>query len=115
MVKILVVAPLEKPYVKEIENSLKAMQDIVGGYIESVGLEDEDYVSIICNEEGKLDGLPPNRRFYDDIICGTFFISRIDDEGETISLTDEDIQKYTEQFALYSNKFPPVIGMSRRW
>ena len=38
---------------------LEQMQDIVGGYIEVVGLTDE--VLMVVNEEGKLNNLPLNK------------------------------------------------------
>jgi hypothetical protein len=47
--------------------NLKAMQDLVGGYIECVALNPPvvelgaTFVYMIVNEEGKLDGLPVNR------------------------------------------------------
>tara|TARA_Y100000592_G_C5481421_1_gene325793 strand:+ start:5029 stop:5274 length:246 start_codon:yes stop_codon:yes gene_type:complete len=40
------------------ENSLKQMQDAVGGYIELVRLTDDDIM--IVNEEGLIFGLPVN-------------------------------------------------------
>lgn len=41
----------------------------------------------------------PNRRYVDDIICGPFFICAEGEAGEFISLTDEQIEKYSKQFA----------------
>ena len=40
--------------------SLKEMQTIVGGYIEIVTDRNGDY--LVCNEEGKLMGLPINHK-----------------------------------------------------
>lgn len=51
-------------------NSLKNFQMAVGGYIETVSLA-EDLV-IICNEEGRLKGLP-----YNCTICGVSFVGDI--------------------------------------
>lgn len=101
--KVLVVEPGIKPYVKEIDGSLKSMQDIVGGLIECVGIADG--IDIFCNEEGKINGLEPNRDLFmfdiPDIIFGTFFVCGVDDEeGDSISLTDEQIQQYTQVFGL---------------
>ena len=57
----------------------------------------------VCNEEGKIDGLPMNRALYDenheiyDIIAGPAFIC--DCSGENFgSLSDEQIKKYSRQF-----------------
>ena len=54
------------------------------------------------NEEGKLKGLPLNRRVAElnDVIRGPFFISRYNEEGETVDVTPEDIKKYSRRFAL---------------
>ena len=75
---ILVVEPMKPPTVQEIDSSLESMQKIVGGDIEAVYPFD-DPVAIVCNEEGKMLGLPMNRAMTDesgvpyDIVCGTFF------------------------------------------
>ena len=58
----------------------------------------------ICNEEGKLLGLPMNRALTDefgvpyDIVCGTFFVVGIGDEDFT-SLTEQQIEKYRKKYA----------------
>lgn len=99
MINVLIVEPNELPYEKEIPNTLEAKQEIVGGYIECTSLLDDDSVSIICNEEGKINGLPLNRCIGHDIIAGTFIIAGDDYEnGEFKSLTDEQIKKYKERF-----------------
>jgi len=86
------------PKVMDIAGGLKPMQDLVGGYIENVTLEEG--VGLICNEEGKLTGLPLNRQVpeLNDIIRGPFFISRYNDEGETVDITDADVKEYTKRF-----------------
>lgn len=55
--KILVIKPNEKVQVREIEGELEEMQEIVGGHIETVPLEEKPELLIVCNEEGKLLGL----------------------------------------------------------
>ncbi len=96
-IKVLVVEPQKQPYVKEIEKDYRAMQAIVGGRIEYAYLSDDAH--IYCNEEGKLLGLEWNRKLENrDIIAGTFFICSDDGYGDDISLTDEQIEKYTERF-----------------
>lgn len=51
--KAIAIRPGEKLQVIEIENSLKALQDFVGGYIQAVPVGDQ---VVICNEEGRLQG-----------------------------------------------------------
>lgn len=100
--KILVVEPMQPCRVQEIPHTLEAMWQIVGGHIESVSFQRE---AIICNEAGKLRGLPYNRPLLDesglpmDILQGTFFVTGVDGERFT-SLTDEQIQRYKD---LYDN------------
>ena len=55
------------------------------------------FVSFVINEEGKINGMQGNRRLENDIIAGPFFIIR-DDGEDYSSLTNEDINKYMEQF-----------------
>ena len=99
---ILVVEPMKTPTVQEIDGSLESMQRIVGGDIEAVYPFD-DPVAIVCNEEGKMLGLPMNRALTDesgvlyDIVCGTFFVVGIGDEDFT-SLTEQQIEEYTRRF-----------------
>ena len=59
------------PEVVEIENTLEAMQKVVGGYIESVHVRTD--CVMICNEEGRLMGLPFNFSLGSDNIVGDVF------------------------------------------
>ena len=60
------------PEVIEVENTLKALQDEVGGYIETVTIASDAVV--ICNEEGRLCGLPYNCRFVVVDFVGTILV-----------------------------------------
>lgn len=88
----------------EIENSLKSLQSYVDGYIEVIRPFDDEDVVMILNEEGKINGLAPNRALMDenrdviDIIAGDFLIAGVDDEGEFTSLNKAQIRKYTKMF-----------------
>ena len=62
-ISVLLVEPNKYPKMVEIDDTLEAMQEVVGGDIEEY-MPFEDEVAIICNEEGKLIGLPPNRAIY---------------------------------------------------
>ena len=52
----------------------------------------------MCNEEGKLIGLEPNRRLGKDILCGVFYVVAEDEQGNLISLTAEQERKYSNMF-----------------
>ena len=98
-IKCLLVKPYELPEEIEIDNTLEAKQKLVGGWIEQAFLPKDDSVVLICNEEGKIYGLPPNRDIGRDIIVGNFFLVGDDPElGEDRSLTEEQISKYTKYF-----------------
>ena len=107
MLRTLIVEPGKTPRVAEIEDSLEAKQKIVGGLIEPVFPPNhKDDVCLVCNEEGKLNGLPWNRpiRLEDgmiyDIIAGPFLILRAPIDSEDFeSLTDEQIEIYMHMYA----------------
>ena len=64
-IKVLLVEPEKYPKEIVIDDSLEAMQEVVGGDIEEYMPFDDD-VAIICNEEGKMIGLPLNRAIYSE-------------------------------------------------
>ena len=82
----------------EIKNlpTYESLNKTVEGYIEiiSVTINDESY-DIIMNEEGKLLNLPItaflNNGWLMDSLCGNLIISKHDDEGEMVSLTESEI------------------------
>lgn len=101
--RILVVEPTKDPYVKEIDGSLERMRAIVGGYIQAVEPFEDPNVLLVCNEDGKILGLPENRFLRDkdgrpyDIVRGTFFLAQ--SSGERLcSLADKHIQTYTRLY-----------------
>ena len=102
--KVLIVEPLTEPYVKEIDSSLESMQSVVGGLIQAIYPFEDSEVAVICNEEGKLNGLPLNRALIDDnsgeiydIVAGTFLITGLTDDNFG-SLNDEQVKKFSERF-----------------
>ncbi|UUM11959.1 DUF3846 domain-containing protein [Clostridiaceae bacterium HFYG-1003] len=71
---VLIVEHEKVPRMASITGDLNSLQQVVGGYIEAVYPYD-DPVAIVCHEEGKLIGLPLNRKLEDyDIIAGTFIV-----------------------------------------
>ena len=95
-ITVLKVEPGKAPEEVTIPNTLEAMQQMVGGLIEIVYL---DGVCLVCNEEGKLVGLEGNRRVGRDIISGTFFLAGDTDYGEFCSLTQEQLDQFSQRFA----------------
>lgn len=74
----------------DIDNTLQAFQKAVGGYVETVTLFED--VTLICNEEGRLIGLPYNMEFLGIHFVGSVLaVGRIEDEFR--SLTDEEFRR----------------------
>lgn len=102
--RILVVEPERRPEVREINDSLAEMQDIVGGLIQSIYPFD-DPVALVCNDEGRLMDLPANRglrgedgKIY-DIMFGVFFLCGAPaDSDHFTDLTPEQIEQYQKLF-----------------
>jgi len=100
--KVLMVEPNKAAYGAEISSSLRDMQEIVGGLIQAI-YPYEEPVALVCNDEGKLIGLPLNRALRDmdgdiyDIIAGTFFICGLD-EDSFASLSEEHMDKFIKEF-----------------
>lgn len=61
-----------EPEIVEVENSLEALQREVEGYIEVVTLPYS--AALICNEEGRILGLPDNGRVCGVDVVGTVLI-----------------------------------------
>ena len=101
-ISVLAVEPMKAPYIKEIEPGLESLQKEVGGLIQAV-YPYEDMVAVICNEEGKMNGLPLNRAIYNDdkemtdIIAGTFLVVGLGEENFT-GLSDGLQKKYADIF-----------------
>lgn len=90
----------------ELEDSLASMQRAVGGLIQAVYEPGGRNAALICNEEGKLLGLPLNRALRDedgeiyDAIAGTFFICGAPPDSENFtSLKDEQVAYWLRRFA----------------
>ncbi len=95
---VLVVEPGFFPYEKEIKG-LPDMNKIVGGSIEAIYPFREN-VAVVCNANGKNEGLEFNRsileRGYGGVF-GTFFVCGLGETSFT-SLTAEQMKTYMERF-----------------
>jgi len=101
-IRVIIKKPFEPAVVKEIDDGLKPLQEIVGGYIESADLPNMYNVFGYCNDEGLINGMSPNiyRPEWKDVIFGPLVFCGADEEGESISLTDEqiaDVMNYLSQ------------------
>ena len=64
--------PGAQPEIIEVDNTLAALQTEVGGYIETVTIASDAVV--ICNEEGRILGLPDNGRVCGVDVVGTVLV-----------------------------------------
>lgn len=112
--KILVLEPQKTPYEKEISDDISEMQKIVGGLIEPIYFEPKNDAIVFCNEEFLLHDFAPNRFVGNVLVHGTFFVvgNTRNEYGEwkSCSLTDEQIEKYTEQFWGYLIPFANIVS-----
>ena len=87
-----------KEQVKEIPNTLEALQEAVGGYITQVGHPELRGIGIICDEEGLLKRKDQNLwmenlGFGGQWLVGTIVFVGMGEDGEYASLTDEQIEQ----------------------
>mgnify|MGYP000575188681 FL=1 len=109
-ITVLLVEPGKYPKPIEIEDTLEAMQEVVGGDIEEY-MPFDDEVAIICNEEGKMNGSELNRAVYSkdkqilDVIAGKFFVAYAPFESESfLSMSKDLMKKYEDKFR-YPERF----------
>jgi len=95
-IKIITLRMGEPPCVEEMENTLDAMQEIVGGLITCLHLVPG--VDLWANDEG-FYACEPNRQVttdygYSQPIFGNMFIAANDGMGETVGLTDAQVVEW---------------------
>ena len=98
--KVIVKEPGADPEVRQVENTLAALQEIVGGPIEIVRYSPG--ISIICNEEGKIRHLERNfsfpREWLRIVIVGKALIAGMGKSGNYKSLTNSQIKLIQDGF-----------------
>ena len=96
---------------KEIDNTLEALQEIVGGYIEVPFLSKEFYnngIDVIVNEEGKfIKGLKPEIMIVDsktkeiiEVVYGSCIFASHNENGDTIGLNDKQIKLVLQELQM---------------
>jgi len=86
------------------EGSLKVLQDAVDGWVQAIDLKND--LTMWLNEEGKLEGYLTNSfatavfqaKFgaVDIVVGNVVFTGGTDDEGETLGLTDEQVEWFVK-------------------
>lgn len=89
--------PYQKPETVAIDKGLKPLQKIVNGGIDVVYLPNIDDIHGFCNDEGLLIGMEPNfyRPDYGDAIVGPAVFLGSGADGDSISLTPEQVKRIT--------------------
>jgi len=101
-IRVVVVDPGRPPEVREVDNTVEAAQEIVGGYVAFLHLERG--VKLVMNEDATRSNtrFSPNRWVGNDLIRGPFFISKehkVPGTGIMVSLSDEEVAFYMQRFA----------------
>lgn len=100
-IRVLALLPTEYAKAVTIDNTLESMQRFVGGLIDCLPMDDpEADIVMVCNDEGKLMQLLPNRWLWggQDLLAGPAFIAAGDEDGNLCSLSDTMLEKYTNLF-----------------
>ena len=102
-IRVVLVEPGKYAREAEIGTSLSELQEVCDGLIQTF-YPFEEMVCIVCNDEGKINGMPLNRAIKDtetgeliDIIAGPFFICDCSTENFG-SLSKEQMDRFLEQF-----------------
>jgi len=111
MITVIHIRPGKIPQILTIEDTLAAMQKLVGGMIQeympfySATDERIQDIALICNDESKLRRMMPNREIYEsymekpEVIRGDFFLCYAPYESETFLSMPEDLQQvFYEKF-----------------
>ena len=101
-IKVLLIEPMEKPRLVEIDHTVDEMQMLVGGPI-ACTYPWEDLVGLVCCDTAIDQGFPLNRMLKDengeiyDIVPGTFFLAGLSKDN-FCSIPDDLAEKFTELF-----------------
>ena len=113
--RVVYVEPGKPACVREIGSDLRSLQEAVGGGLIECVYAHRDNTLIVCNDEGKLNGMEGNRRLDNgSIIAGPFFVvgAAADDFR---SLTDAEVEQYLQHYAQPHEISPKEVQADMRW
>ena len=91
-IRVLVIEPGKNQEEREIDNTLEALQEIVGGHIECVTMATD--LVVICNEEGRLMDLPFNCEICNVLFVGTILMAGVKrDEFADLPASLDDMKR----------------------
>ena len=114
MGKIIAVRVGEEPTVEDMSVSYENIRAFVDGYIECLRITDR--ICLWLNEEGKLIGLEPNiilllnGKPY-DYVCGNAFFCSVNDSGDSVGLSDEEIEIINDRLRVGMSDGKPIMAI----
>ena len=101
--RMLMIQPHRTPIVTFVREDIDDLQRAVSDHGEDSRIQytypfDDDCM-VLGNDDAKCIGMEGNRRFDESIYAGPIFITRDNHNSGLCSLTDEQVQKYSEMFA----------------
>lgn len=110
---VLIKEPAQEPRLKEIDNDIGAIQNIVDGYARYLSLPNIRNVICCANEDATIENenYMPNllNPFIDCTVAGTVVMVGINDDGSFKSLNQKDVKKCKRYCAFY--EFPKDYDM----
>ena len=101
-IKVIVKEPNREPEIREIPNDYRSLAEFCHGLIDMGEMPFDRRVNYIVNDCSLRDGMEPNIVLpeYESLIAGPAMFAGNDEEGNMISLTDDQIKsvlKYIER------------------
>ena len=101
--RMLMIQPHRTPIVTFVREDIDDLQRAVSDHGEDSRIQytypfDDDCM-VLGNDDAKCIGMEGNRRFGESIYAGPIFITRDNHNSGLCSLTDEQVQKYSEMYA----------------
>ena len=93
--RVIYKAPGLPAEIRDVPNTLEALQELVGGYIETVTVATD--AAIICNEEGRLIGLEPNCTLLGVHFVGSIVVAGVAGE-EFTDLPEDGVKVFLDMF-----------------
>jgi hypothetical protein len=87
-ITVVVAEPGKQPETRVVDNTLAALQALVGGYLEC---QPWGTYYIWMNEDGRRLSLPYNRLVADQMYLGTIFVAKTASGGDMVGLTEKEI------------------------
>lgn len=97
LLKVVYIEPGKPAYEAEIQNDLHALQRSVRGMVQQINLEKG--IVMLCNEDGKMKGMPGNRRLGSSVLVGPITVVGFTGKGYR-SLAESETEKMLNRFAV---------------